>query len=120
MSKIKVLSSTFPCLQITASGSCIFIKTKWWQQLGEAVHAGTFKSLEAVSEEGVKRAGGTIGWGAVGGAVAGPLGAVAGLALGGRSNDTTFTAVLKNGDKFIGIVDTKTFNKLKAATLSLY
>ncbi|MGI2002125.1 hypothetical protein [Shewanella frigidimarina] len=46
----------------------------------------------------------------------GPAGLLAGLLLGGgKSKDVTFVAKFKDGRKFLGTTDNKTFTKLQAA-----
>ncbi len=117
MSKVKVHSATFQYTEITATGGCLFIKTSPWQITGEAITASKFKTLEVASEESVKKVGGTLGWGVVGGLVAGPLGAIAGALLGGNGKDVTFVAELKDDRKFMGTMNNSAFTKLKAETM---
>lgn len=87
-------------------------KAKW---MGESIPSTQFASIEVASEESVKRAGGTIGWGAAGALVLGPVGLLAGLMLGGKSKDVTFIGVLHDGRKMLATTDSKTFTKLQAA-----
>lgn len=50
----------------------------------------------------------------------GPAGLLAGLLLGGeKSKDVTFVAKFKDGRKFLGTTDNKTFTKLQAAVFFL-
>lgn len=72
--------------------------------------------VEQASEENVKRIGGTVGWGVVGATLLGPVGLLAGLLLGGKGKEITFVGQFKDGKKFLGTTDPKTFTKLKAAT----
>lgn len=76
--------------------------------------AGQLQSVEAATEEVVKRVGGTIGWGVVGATLLGPVGMLAGLLLGGKGKDVTFVAVFKDGKKLLATTDSKTFTKLQA------
>lgn len=84
---------------------------------GKSVRTSDFDEVELASEDSVRRIGGTIGWGAVGAAILGPVGLLAGLLAGGRGNDVTFVAKFKDGRKFIGTTDSKTFTSLKACVL---
>lgn len=81
----------------------------------ETVPMSEMQTMEIATEESVKRAGGTIGWGAVGAAALGPVGLLAGLLLGGRGKDVVFVARLKDGRKFLARTDSKTFAKIQAA-----
>ncbi|EJV0369637.1 hypothetical protein N5280_002484 [Vibrio vulnificus] len=119
MAKIKVHTASFPYVEITASGSCLFIKTSPLQLTGECIHGSRIKSIDAASEESVKKIGGTLGWSVVGGAIAGPLGLIAGALLGGKGKDITFVAELDDGRKFMGTVNNKSFTKLKAESMRL-
>ena len=71
--------------------------------------------VEVATEEAVKRAGGTVGWGAAGLVVLGPVGLLAGLLLGGKGKDVTFVAKFKDGRKLLATTDSKSFIKIKAA-----
>ncbi len=71
-------------------------------------------SLEAVSEESAKRAAGTVGWGVAGGLALGPLGAVAGMLLGGNGKDVTFVMHMRDGRKLMARGPMKDFTDLKA------
>ena len=73
------------------------------------------ESIEKATEESVKRLGGSVGWGAAGAVLLGPVGLLAGLLAGGRGMDVTFVARFKDGRKLLGTTDSKTFVKLQAA-----
>lgn len=75
----------------------------------------SLKAVETASEESVKKWGGTIGWGAAGAVILGPVGLLAGLLLGGKKTEVTFIAVFQDGKKFMGTTDSKTYTKLAAA-----
>lgn len=75
----------------------------------------TLKTVEIASEESVKKMGGTIGWGAAGAVLLGPVGLLAGLLLGGKKTTVTFVAMFGDGKKFMGQTDPKTYAKLAAA-----
>ena len=86
-----------------------------WNLLGEAIHSSQLEVVELASEESVKKIGGTIGWGAAGAVILGPVGLLAGLLLGGKKKEVTFVAKFKDGRKFLGTTDSKTYTKLMAA-----
>src|SRR3546814_10870207 len=58
--------------------------------LFRSIHKYSIADLEPASEESVKRIGGTLGWGAAGALVLGPVGLLAGLLAGGRGTEVTF------------------------------
>lgn len=77
--------------------------------------ADQVEELSEASEENVKRIWGTVGWGAAGAAILGPVGLLAGLIAGGRGKNVTFVCKFKDGKKFLGTTDSKTFLKIRAA-----
>jgi hypothetical protein len=74
-----------------------------------------FESVEIAAQHNALKVGGAVGWGAAGAILAGPVGLLAGAVLGGRGKEVVFVAVLKDGRKFLGQTDSKTFAALKAA-----
>ncbi len=117
MSKVKVHAANFPYLEISAMGGCVFIKTGVFQLSGETVHASRFLTIETASEDSVKKVGGAIGWGVVGGVLAGPVGILAGALLGGNKKEVTFVVEIDDGRKFMGTTDSKTFIGLQGAAM---
>ena len=67
------------------------------------------------TEENVKRLVGTIGWGAVGAALLGPVGLLAGLLAGGRGKSVTFVCKLKDGRRFLASAPSKVYIQMSAA-----
>ncbi|MBA9034329.1 MULTISPECIES: hypothetical protein [Rhizobium] len=82
----------------------------------ESIRIDEVDTVEVASEESVKRLGGTLGWGAVGGLILGPVGLLAGLLAGGRGKDVTFVCKLKDGRKFLATAPSKTYTELQAVT----
>ena len=80
----------------------------------EKIPVSEIQELEPASEESVKRIGGTVGWGAVGGVLLGPVGLLAGLLAGGRGKDVTFVCKLKDGRKFMATASSKIYTELSA------
>ncbi|WIX32499.1 hypothetical protein QO259_17065 [Salinicola sp. JS01] len=78
--------------------------------------ASDIEAVELANEENVKRLGGTIGWGAAGAVILGPVGLLAGLLAGGRSKQVTFVAKFTDGKKILATTDSKTWTKIQAAT----
>lgn len=114
MAKVKVIYASFPYVEITASAHAVFISERVLQLRPEVILGNNIESLEAATEQGVKKIGGALGWGVVGGVIAGPLGAIAGAVLGGNHRETAFTLVMKDGRRLIGTVETGIFNALVA------
>jgi len=91
------------------------LKTKEHNFLGETIPITELETVEIATEESVKKLGGTIGWGAAGAVILGPVGLLAGLLLGGKKKQVTFTVKFKDGRKLLASTDSKTFTKLQAA-----
>jgi hypothetical protein len=91
------------------------LRTAKHSWLGENIPITQLETVEVASEESVKKIGGTIGWGATGALVFGPVGLLAGLLLGGKKKEVTFVAKFKDGRKLLATTDSGTFTKLQAA-----
>jgi hypothetical protein len=81
----------------------------------EKLPAAEVAELDVASEESVKRMGGAIGWGLVGGLALGGIGAIAGLLAGGRSKEVTFVCKFKDGRRLLATTDSKTYTEIQAA-----
>lgn len=81
----------------------------------EDIKADQVEALEVATEESVKKMGGAIGWGLVGGLALGGVGAVAGLLAGGNKSSVTFICRFKDGRKLMAKADAKVFEKIRAA-----
>ncbi len=73
------------------------------------------ETCEMASEESVKRLGGTVGWGATGAVLLGPVGLLAGLLAGGRGKDVTFILAFKDGKKALCTAKSKHYQEIQAA-----
>jgi hypothetical protein len=82
---------------------------------GYTIPGSQLEEVAVASEENVKKVGGTLGWGAAGAVILGPVGLLAGLLLGGRKKEVTFVARLKDGRKILATTDNQTFIKLQSA-----
>ncbi|MGV2930135.1 hypothetical protein ACE3G8_03835 [Vreelandella venusta] len=73
------------------------------------------EEITEASEENVKRLGGTVGWGAAGALILGPVGLLAGLLAGGRKKEVTFIVKFTDGKKALCTADSKLFTKMMAS-----
>src|SRR6185312_15461439 len=103
MAKIKVHAGDFLAEdgQFSSLFGNLVLKTKEHSFVGETIPLTQLEAVEIASEESVKKLGGTIGWGAAGGLLLGPVGLLAGLLLGGRKKEVTFIAKFKDGRKVL-------------------
>jgi hypothetical protein len=70
--------------------------------------------IEIVTEENKKSIISATGWGILGGVTFGPLGALAGLVLGGRRKEHYVACYLDDGRKFLAIVDNEALVRLQS------
>jgi len=115
MAKIKVHAGDFLEGDDQYSFGSLILKTKEHSFIGETIPITELETVEIATEESVKKIGGTIGWGAAGAVILGPVGLLAGLLLGGKKKEVTFVARFKDGRKLLATTDSKTFTKLQAA-----
>lgn len=116
MATIKIHAGDFPAGKAETTFSVIGMPWKSGDGLtGESIHFNAIESLELASEDSVKRIGGTLGWGAAGALILGPVGLLAGLLAGGRGKDVTFVCKFKDGRKMLATTDSKTYTKMQAA-----
>jgi hypothetical protein len=115
MGKITVHAGDFLKGDGHFSSNCFVLKTPEKSWVGETILATNLDTVELASEESVKKIGGTIGWGAAGAIVLGPVGLLAGLLLGGKKKEVTFVAKFKDGRKILATTDNGTYVKIQAA-----
>jgi hypothetical protein len=77
---------------------------------------GKIASVEVVTEENKHKVAGKLGWGTAGLVAFGPVGALAGLLLGGRKKEVCFAVYLKDGKKFVAVADADVYKKFLAAS----
>lgn len=115
MAKIKIHAGDFPKGDATMHFDQIGLP---WQAgdgfTGKTIALAELEEIDVASEESVKRVGGTIGWGAAGALVLGPVGLLAGLLLGGKKTEVTFIAKFKGDRKMLGSTDSKTYKTMMA------
>lgn len=116
MATLEIHAGDFPKGKCTTNGAVITFPWQWGDGIvGQSlVLLGQVESVGVATEEEVKRTGGTIGWGLVGGVALGPVGLLAGLLLGGKGKDVTFIMQMKDGKKMLATTDAKTFTKIQA------
>ena len=115
MSTIQVLAADF----LKGDGHFKFnqfsLRTAAHSFMGENIAAKELETIEIANEESVKKIGGTVGWGAAGALLLGPVGLLAGILLGGRKKEVTFVAKFKDGRKLMATTDSGTYTKIQAA-----
>lgn len=99
---------------VGGGGSFTLIGQKDGISKRETIESTEIEYLSLASEENIKRLGGTVGWGAAGGLILGPVGLLAGLLLGGKSKEVTFLVKFKDGRKLIATTDPKTWTAIQA------
>jgi hypothetical protein len=115
MAKIKVHAGDFLKGEGQLSFGSLVLKTQAHPWVGETISLASLEMVDTASEENVKKVGGTIGWGAAGAVLLGPVGLLAGLLLGGRKKEVTFVARFKDGRKLLATTDSGTYTKIRAA-----
>lgn len=115
MAKVTVHAGDFLKGDTQYGFGSLVLRTPNHSIMGEAIPISQLASVKAASEESIKKIGGTVGWGAAGALIFGPVGLLAGLLLGGRKKEVTFVAKFKDGRKILATTDNATFIKLQAA-----
>lgn len=115
MPKIKVHAGDFLEGDSQYSFGLLILRTKEHSIIGETIPITELETVDIASEESVKKLGETIGWGAAGAVILGPVGLLAGLLMGGKKKEVTFIGKFKDGRKLLASTDSKTFTKLQAA-----
>ena len=116
MAKVTVHAGDFIPTRGDATFGSFVLKTDAHPFAGEAVRFEEIAEIDVASEDSVKRIGGTVGWGAAGLVILGPVGLLAGLLMGGRKKDVTFVAKFNDGRRLLATTDSKTYTKVLAAT----
>ena len=118
MSAMKILGGDFGKGQGAFNGKFVELpdpSSLWGKKL--SFFSSDIEEVALANEANVKKFGGAAGWGVVGGLALGPLGLLAGVALGGNKKEVTFVARFKDGRKFLATVDNKTYTKILGATM---
>jgi hypothetical protein len=115
MASIKVLAGDFKSSPTRFDGTALHMLTDEHSFLGEPYQLDTLADIQLATEENVKKMGGTIGWGAAGALILGPVGLLAGLLLGGKKKDINFIGRFTDGKMFMATSNTKVFSCLQLA-----
>lgn len=110
MGHIKIHAGDFQ-----GSKTAIFSNGFFTFETAGSISGSLIESLDIASEENIKKMGGAIGWGIVGGIALGGIGAIAGLLAGGRKKDVTFVCRFKDGRRLLATTDSKTYIQIQAA-----
>lgn len=79
---------------------------------------GNIASVEVVTEANKKKFLGATGWGLVGLATFGVVGAAAGVLAGGNKKEICFACYLKDGRRFMAVTDANLYQKIVADSMS--
>jgi len=118
MEKIKIIAGDIP------AGDCVI---SCHQELkvviivplgGKDSYTLHLKRVEQLTAEKIKTLSGTAGWGVVGAALLGPLGAIGGMLLGGNKTEMSFLCETEEGVSFLGVSNVKVYQELVALVLS--
>ncbi|MBP6747906.1 MAG: hypothetical protein WC028_20430 [Candidatus Obscuribacterales bacterium] len=110
--KVKILAG-----DLTA-GDWEFKMGVLWGGFDQVNLATDLKSMQIQTEESAKNLAQTLGWAVVGNIVFGPLGLIAGLAMGGNRKQVCAMCELKDGRKFLAIMDSKIYQQMMALTMT--
>lgn len=114
MSTIKVHAGDFEASDEATFHKDAFQLTESAQHQPEIVDADQIESIEIATEDNVRKWSSTLGLGAAGGVLFGPLGVLAGLAAP-KEKQVTFIAHLKDGRKLLATADSETYAEIQAA-----
>lgn len=112
MTRLTVQAGDFLQGEGEYSNGSLTLKTATNPTAGEKIALTRIKEMTIANQESSKSLSSAIGWGMAGALVAGPIGLIAGLWLGGKEEEITFVATLKDGRKLMAITDVKTYTKM--------
>ncbi|NIE73863.1 hypothetical protein F3J45_05310 [Pantoea sp. Ap-967] len=112
MTRLTVQSGDFLQGEGEFRNGSLTLKTPRSPSPGERISLNRVVDLRLASLESSRSLGSALGWGMAGALVAGPVGLLAGLWLGGKEEEVTFLATFKDGRKLLAITDGKTWSKI--------
>jgi len=112
MTRLTVQSGDFLQGEGEFRNGSLTLKTPRSPSPGERISLARVADLRLASLESSRSLGTALGWGVAGALVAGPVGLLAGLWLGGKEEEATFLATFKDGRKLMAITDGKTWSKI--------
>jgi hypothetical protein len=119
MSKLMIQSGDFLQGEGEYDNDIFTLKSDRNPVTGERIPIARIKHVTLASQETSKNLGSALKWGLAGALVLGPVGLMVGIWLGGKSEEVTFIATLKDGRKLMAITDGKTYSKL-AGTVRVF
>jgi hypothetical protein len=111
-SKVKVMAGDF------TPGDWEFKGGILWGAFDQINLVGDVKSSTLQTEESVKKLSETLGWGLAGAVIFGPMGLLAGLVMGGNKKEVCALTELKDGRKFLAVMDAKIYQQILGYSLS--
>jgi hypothetical protein len=117
MAKITVLAGDFPQCDGEYHLGTITLKTAFKPRPGKSFSVAEFKDLTVQNTDSNKNIKSAIGLGIAGAMLLGPVGAIAGYLLAGKSTEVTFMATLKDGGKLLAATDCDTYRDISARAL---
>ncbi|KAF1310773.1 hypothetical protein BLX42_12265, partial [Pseudomonas sp. SG-MS2] len=112
MTRLTVQSGDFLQGEGEYRNGSLTLKTPRSPSPGERISLARISDLRLASLESNRSLGTALGWGMAGALVAGPVGLLAGLWLGGKEEEATFLATFKDGRKLMASTDGKTWSKI--------
>jgi hypothetical protein len=112
MTRLTVRSGDFLQGEGEYRNGSLTLKTPRSPSPGERISLARISDLKLSSLESSRSLGTALGWGVAGALVAGPVGLLAGLWLGGKEEEATFLATFKDGRKLLAVTDGKTWSKI--------
>ncbi|HKS15237.1 MAG TPA: hypothetical protein VJS90_19580 [Pseudomonas sp.] len=112
MTRLTVQSGDFLQGEAEYRNGALTLKTTRSPSPGERISLARISDLKVANQESSRSIGSALGWGVAGALVAGPVGLLAGLWLGGKEEEVTFLATFKDGRKLLAITDGKTWSKI--------
>ncbi|CAK9888163.1 MULTISPECIES: hypothetical protein [Pseudomonas] len=112
MTRLTVQSGDFLQGEGEYRNGSLTLKTARSPSPGEKIALTRITDLIVANQESSRSLSSALGWGVAGALVAGPVGLIAGLWLGGKEEEVTFLATFKDGRKLMAITDKKTWTKL--------
>ncbi|WAB99480.1 MULTISPECIES: hypothetical protein [Pseudomonas] len=112
MTRLTVQSGDFLQGEGEYRNGSLTLKTPRSPSPGERISLTRISDLRLASLESNRNLGTALGWGMAGALVAGPVGLLAGLWLGGKEEEATFLATFKDGRKLMASTDGKTWSKI--------
>ena len=112
MTRLTVQSGDFLQGEGEYCNGSLTLKTCRSPSPGEKIALNRISELIVANQESSRSLSSALGWGMAGALVAGPVGLIAGFWLGGKEEEVTFVATLKDGRKLMAVTDGKTWSKL--------